>query len=120
MPPTEMFMGIAGFAAVVLIVGQIVGGVARRSLHKAITTAITTNSPFAEPLIARLERRMPFSEKLIGLVLVALALAIAGAGGLVSDSWEDGRQALAAALFPGLVGAALLLYRRLTGEPGGT
>lgn len=110
----------AGCAAGVMIVIQIVRGFAARSLHRTITTAIQADSPAAEPLIAKLDERPRIAaERLIGVVLVALALAIAGAGLLVGDSWEDWRHSFAAALFPALIGASLLLYRRWSGEPGG-
>lgn len=119
MPVTDMLLGIAVIVACAIVVVQIARTVRARSLHRTIATAITSDSPHAEPLIAKLDRRPRISERLIGLVLLALALGIVGVGALLGEGWDDWQAALAAALFPALIGAALLLYRRLTGEPDG-
>lgn len=102
---------IAG--AILLGVGQLIRLASLKSLHKTITAAIQANSPLAPELIARLNRRSRIDEGLVGVVLIALALAILCLG-VLRHVPNDMPMMLAVALFPALIGAALLGWRRFT------
>ena len=81
-------------------------------LHQTLRRAVASDAPVAGALVDKIDKRMDRQGELPGddrngLVLVALGLAIAGFGLIQQD--DSTRVALGAALFPLLVGLALLL-----------
>lgn len=81
-------------------------------LHSTLRQAIKSDAPAAMPLVDKIDRKMERQGELPGddrngLVLVALGLALAGFGLIQQDA--NMRMTLGAALFPLLVGTALLL-----------
>jgi hypothetical protein len=95
----------------VLIVNQIARLVRNGAMHKTIREAISRDSAAAPTLVERLDEAAPAGvgggDDRIGLILIALAVALALYSLIVGDP-EDIRQMGGMALFPGLVGAALL------------
>jgi hypothetical protein len=86
-------------------------------LHRTLRDAIKNDSAHAGVLADRigrddLPRAGTGNDDRTGLVLVAVGVAMAGFSLIVSDP-EWLRYGLGAALFPALVGAALLLRHRL-------
>jgi uncharacterized protein YneF (UPF0154 family) len=78
--------------------------------HKTIRKAIETNPQLAEQLLQKLTaRRERQSDDWLGMVLVALAVAMVVAPLIAADDPGDVRVAAAAAVFPLLVGGALWL-----------
>lgn len=111
MPETEMIVSVAVAAGIVLIVATLMRAINLRSLHKTITVAIEKGSPDAGALIDRLGQSPRVSHRLIAYVLLALAAAIVVVG-LIQGNLDDIRDSLSAAVFPGFVGLAVLLYAR--------
>jgi hypothetical protein len=88
-------------------------------LHRTLRAAISRDSAHAGMLLDRIGRgdlggseTGAAGDDRTGLVLVALGIAVAGFS-LIAGEAEWLRYGLGAALFPGLVGAALLLRHRL-------
>jgi hypothetical protein len=119
MPVTEMIVGMS--AGLFFLLGFIFFFrlVQAWLLHRTLREAISKDSAHAGMLVDRIGRndsggpRMETgSDDRTGLVLVALGIAIAGFSLIVGDlEWM--RYGLGAALFPALVGAALLLRHHL-------
>lgn len=111
MPLTEMIVSIVIAAAILIAIALLLRTLNIRSLHRTVTVAIENGSPDAPALIARLGQRPRVSLKLIAYVLLAITAAMIGVGALEGDL-ADLKEAVVAALFPGFVGAAILLYLR--------
>ena len=126
MPATEMMttMGVALF----LLLGFVyfLRLIQAWMLHRTVRDAINKDSAQAGLLIDRIgqgglsgARSEAGNDDRTGIVLIALAIALAGFSVIVGDP-EWLRYGLGGALFPGLVGAALLvrhLVLRRTAEP---
>ena len=93
-------------------------------LHRSLREAIKRDSAHAGMLVDRIGRgdlksAETGTDDRTGMVLIAIALAIAGFS-LIANQQDWLRLGLGAALFPGLVGAALLIRHyliRRTDEP---
>lgn len=126
MPVTEMIVGLS--AGLFMLVGFVflLRLIQASLLHRTLRDAIQRDSVVAAQLVDRIggggdlngSKRAGGNDDRTGMVLVALGLAIFGfaliAGG---EEWREG---VGAALFPILVGAALLIrHRKLSrsGEP---
>ena len=89
--------------------------------HKTLRKAIEQGQVLTPELIERLDMTPPpgLADQRIGLVLVALALALI-ATGIINPGEDNYRQMFTIALFPLLVGVALLarpwLAKRFSGE----
>jgi hypothetical protein len=112
MPVTEMIVGIAGGLFLLTAFLYFLRLVQAWLLHRTLRDAISRDSALAEGLLDRIAHSNSSEEQLSGddrngLVLIALGLAIAGFALIVNDpEWQ--RHGLGAALFPLLVGTALL------------
>jgi len=107
----DMVITIAIAAAVVLIAGQIGRVLRTMILHGTIRRSFSEGSPLAPELIDRIDRRkggQGFSDDRIGVVLIAIGLAVLGFGIIAGGDPDDIRAAVGSSLFPLLVGAALL------------
>jgi hypothetical protein len=126
MPVTEMMIGMS--AGLFFLIGFIflVRLIQAWMLHRTLREAISRDSDQAGMLVDRIGRS-DFSEPRAGggtddrtgLVLIAIGIAIAGFS-LIANQQDWLRLGLGAALFPTLVGAALLLrhyWVRRTAEP---
>lgn len=114
---------IAGFITIGLVVAFIAGQIfrtlrthsAQKTLREAISRGVTITP---EMLIEAEKTPEPGANDLRnGMVLIALALAVAGFG-LIQGSSDAIKGAAGIALFPLFVGIALLLRLRLTSTQG--
>jgi hypothetical protein len=111
-----------GIAAVLLFtIGQVARVIRSAATHKTLRKAIEQGQVLTPELIERLDMTPApgLADQRIGLVLVALALALIAAG-IINPGEDNYRQMFTIALFPLLVGAALLarpwLAKRFSGE----
>ena len=110
MPLTEMVVSVAIISALVLGFVALLRLWSTVITHKTIRRAVETNPQLAESLLAKLtERKERSGDDKLGLVLVAIGIAMAVAPLIASDDPGDIRAALGAALFPLLVGGTLWL-----------
>jgi hypothetical protein len=119
MPVTEMIVGMSAGLFFLLGFLFLVKLVQAWMLHRTLREAIKKDSTHAGMLVDRigrddlgLPRAGTGNDDRTGLVLVALGIALAGYSLVVNDP-EWLRYGLGAALFPALVGAALLFRHRL-------
>jgi uncharacterized membrane protein len=126
MPVTEMIVGMSAGLFFLLAFIFLVRMIQAWMLHRTLRDAISKDSAHAGPIVDKIGRSELSvridggTDDRTGLVLVALGLAMAGFSLIVGEA-EWLRYGLGAALFPGLVGAALLIRHRLQGrsaEPG--
>lgn len=110
-----------GIAAVLLFtIAQLSRIIRSNAMHKTLRKAIEQGQPLDPELIERLDRtpESGVADQRIGLVLVALALALFAASAM-NPGQDNYRQLVTIALFPLFVGAALLarpwLARRFRG-----
>jgi len=107
----DIVIAIAIAAAAVLIVGQIGRVLRTMILHRTIRRGFMEGSPLAPELIDRIDPKrssQAFSDDRIGVVLIAVGLAVMGFGIIAGGDPDDIRAAIGSSLFPLLVGAALL------------
>jgi len=126
MPATEMVVGVAVGLFFLLGFIYFLRLVQAWMLHRTLRDAISKDSEHSGMLVDRIgrgdlggPRAGAAADDRTGLVLVALGIALAGFSLIVGEP-EWLRYGLGAALFPALVGAALLVrhYKlRRTAEP---
>ena len=108
MPTTEMVVIVAITAALVLGFIAIVRLIAVIITHKTMRQAIESKPELAEGLLEKItHRRERHGDDRLALVLIAIGIAMALSALIATDDWEDIRVAIAAALFPLLVGGTL-------------
>ena len=112
MPVTEMIVGISAGVLMLTAFIYFLRLVEAWLLHRTLRDAISRDSALADGLLERVVRADSTGPGLHGddrngLVLVAFGIAIAGFALIVNDpEWQ--RYGIGAALFPALVGIALL------------
>jgi hypothetical protein len=112
MPVTEMIAGIAAGVFLLIAFVYFLRLVQAWLLHRTLREAISRDSALAKELIEKIGGVDPneldaAGDDRTGLVLIAIGVAIAGFALIVNDTdWL--RYGMGAALFPILVGAALL------------
>jgi len=116
MPITEMIVSMSVALFLLCAFVYLLRFIQAWMLHRALREAISRDSPHAGMLVDRIGRGdlggSAAGDDRTGLVLVALGIAVAGFSLIVGEvEWL--RYGLGAALFPGLVGGALLLRHRL-------
>ena len=112
MPVTEMIVGVA--AGLFMLTGFVffLRLIQAWLTHRTIREAIARDSAIAPQLLESIDQRNPAERALggddrNGLVLIAIGIALIGMSLIVGDpEWE--RYGLGAALFPTLVGLALI------------
>ncbi len=126
MPVTEMVIGVAVGLFFLLGFIHLFRLIQAWMLHRTLRAAIKQDSEQAGLLIDRIgqgglngSQSDSAGDDRTGLVLIALGIALAGFSMIAGDpEWQ--RYGLGAALFPALVGAALLIRHyvlRRTAEP---
>ncbi|MBV8687383.1 MAG: hypothetical protein JOZ90_13050 [Alphaproteobacteria bacterium] len=105
----DIVMAIALATAVVLIVNQLGRVLRTMMMHRTVREALTRDSASPELLdkIAQEKSGGSLGDDRIGVVLIAIGIAILGFGLLAGDA-DDVRNTAGIALFPLLVGGALL------------
>jgi quinol-cytochrome oxidoreductase complex cytochrome b subunit len=107
----ELFVPMAAFTMVAVVVSFITRLIATAILNKTIREAIRSD-PASVPLLAeRLEARQPWADSLLGWIFLAFALALLILGVLERDPDEQSEM-YRAAVIPIIVGATVLLYTR--------
>lgn len=110
MPATEMIVMVAAFSALALGFIQLLRLVSTAITHRTIRQAIDRDPNSAEPLLERLTTpRESRGDDRLGLILLAIGVATLGASFTAGDTggWTD--YGIGAAMFPLIVGAALML-----------
>ena len=112
MPPAVMLSAVIFFILVVAVTAMQLGRIIQAwMIHTSLRKAMATDRKLAEDLATKLDfvgtGREQRNDDRNGLVLVAIGLATAGFGLIQEDA--NVRTILGAALFPLLIGAALLL-----------
>ena len=121
--PNELFLSvdrqvtaIAIVTAIVLVVNQLVRLRVASLLHKTIREAVSANNPLAPKLIEKLDQKPTAeSDARTGLVLLAVALAFI-LFGVIQGRFDWVRSLAGIAMFPAMVGAALLWRSKLFGR----
>ena len=127
MPVTEMIVGLSVGVFSLLGFIYLLRLIQAWLLHRTLRDAIKRDSAHGGMLVDRIGRgdltelgQDPGTDDRTGLVLLALGIAMAGFSLIVGDpQWL--RYGLGAALFPSLVGAALLVRHHMlsrSAEPG--
>jgi hypothetical protein len=117
-PDTAIMFAL--MTALVLIANQLGRVLRAMMLHRTIRKGMENNSNLTPELLDKIEEQKSsggLGDDRIGLVLIALGLAIFGYG-LVTGDMDDIHNMSGIALFPLFVGLALFgrwLYRRRTG-----
>jgi hypothetical protein len=113
MPMTEMVVMVAVVSALVLGFIALLRLMATVITHKTIRKAVETNPQLAEGLLQKLtDRKERSGDDRLAMILVAIGVAMAAAPIIAIDDPGIVRLALAASLFPLLVGATLWLRFR--------
>jgi hypothetical protein len=110
MPATEMIVMIAIVAALALVTIQLFRLAATAIRHKTVRRVIERDPSAAEAVIAELRMpETPGGDDRLGLILLALGIATLCASFTAGDTggWTD--YGVGAAMFPLIVGAALML-----------
>lgn len=105
------FIFVIGIAAVILFaIAQVARTIRTGAMHKTLRKAIEQGEKLDPALIERLDQspKPGASDSRIGLVMVAIALALFLAA-MMNPGQDNWRQLVTIALFPLLVGAALLI-----------
>jgi hypothetical protein len=106
----DIVIAIAMATALVLIVNQLGRVMRAMMLHRTIRKGMTEGSNLTPELLDRVDQEKAgqgFGDDRIGVVLIAIGLAVLGFGLLTGDA-DDLHNTAGISLFPLLVGAALL------------
>ena len=113
MPWTEMIVTVAIVAALALGFIALLRLGATLVTHRTLRKAVESNPQLSDQLLAKLTaRRESSGDDKLAIVLIAIGVAMAVAPMIAIDDRGIVRFAIAAALFPLLVGGALWLRNR--------
>jgi len=110
MPATEMIVSVAIISALALVVIQLLRLASTAIRHRTIRQVIDKDPKAAEAVISELRTpETPGGDDRLGLILLALGIAMLGASFTAGDTggWTD--YGVGASMFPLIVGAALML-----------
>ena len=116
----ELFVPLGAFVMFAVVVSLFTRLIATGMLNRTIREAMRSDPGSVKTLVDRLDRHAPWGDALLGWILLALAVAMALFALTEPDEYE--RQAtFRATIIPVVVGAAVLLYARLSarGAPKG-
>jgi membrane associated rhomboid family serine protease len=111
MPLTEMVVTVSIVAGVTLLIMALIRLLSTTVKHRTIRKAVEANPQLAESLLERLSTRPETSggDERLAIILIAIGIAMAAAPIIAIDDRGIVRLAIAASLFPLLVGGALWL-----------
>ncbi len=114
MPLTEMVVTVSIVAGATLLILALIRLLSTNITHKTIRKTVETNPQLAEGLLERMSARPETSagDERLAIILVAIGIAMAVAPIIAIDDRGIVRLAIAASLFPLLVGGALWLRFR--------
>lgn len=113
MPVTEMVVTVAVVSGVTLLIITLMRLIGTTITHRTIRKAVDANPDLAEGLLERLAtRREGFGDDRLAIILIAIGIAMAAAPLIAIDDRGIIRVAIAASIFPLLVGGALWLRFR--------
>ena len=113
MPLTEMVVTVAIISGGTLLLIALLRLVGPAITHRTIRKAVDSNPELAQTLLARLtERKERSGDDKLAMVLIAIGVAMFAAPIIAIDDRGIVRLAIAASLFPLLVGATLWLRYR--------
>ncbi|HEY6661878.1 MAG TPA: hypothetical protein VIZ66_03045 [Sphingomicrobium sp.] len=113
MPLTEMVVTVAIISGGTLLLIALLRLVGTAITHRTIRKAVDSNPELAQTLLARLtERKERSGDDKLAMVLIAIGVAMFAAPIIAIDDRGIVRLAIAASLFPLLVGATLWLRYR--------
>jgi hypothetical protein len=108
----DIMISIALVTGIVLLFNQLARMLRNAAMHKTIRDAIGRDSSAVPELIAKMDEDQPAmkgaGDERSGVVLIALAVALAGYALIAAPDAEDLRNIAGLALFPALVGFALI------------
>ena len=113
MPATEMIVTVSIVAGGTLLIIALIRLLSTTVQHRTIRQVVTANPQLAESLLEKMTaRRENNGDERLAIILVAIGIAMAAAPLIAVDDPGIVRFAVAAALFPLLVGGALWLRFR--------
>jgi membrane associated rhomboid family serine protease len=114
MPLTEMVVTVSIVAGATLLILALIRLLSTTITHRTIRKAVEVNPDLANGLLERMSARRETSngDERLAIILVAIGVAMAVAPIIAIDDQGIVRLAIAASLFPLLVGGALWLRFR--------
>ena len=114
MPLTEMVVTVSIVAGATLLILALIRLLSTTITHRTIRKAVEVNPDLANGLLERMSARRETSngDERLAIILVAMGVAMAAAPIIAIDDQGIVRLAIAASLFPLLVGGALWLRFR--------
>jgi membrane associated rhomboid family serine protease len=114
MPLTEMVVTVSIVAGATLLILALIRLLSTTITHRTIRKAVEVNPDLANGLLERMSARRETSngDERLAIILVAIGVAMAAAPIIAIDDQGIVRLAIAASLFPLLVGGALWLRFR--------
>jgi len=109
----EMFVPIAAFIMLAVIVALITRLIATALLNRTIREAMKTNLEAVPLLVEKLDHHAPWGDALLGWMFLALAVAMILLG-LTENDPEQRVEMLRATIIPVVVGVAALAYARFS------
>jgi len=107
----ELFVPMAAFIMMAVVVGLITRLIATASLNRTIREAMRTHPESVPLLVDRLEGRPSWGDALLGWIFLALAAGMALLG-VTEEDPEQRQEMLRACIIPVVVGITVLLYTR--------
>jgi len=117
----DIMITIALVTGAVLIFNQLTRMMRNFAMHKTIRDAIGRDSEAIPELVAKIDDSQPASgggDERIGVLLIALAVALVGFAAIAAPNEEDLHNMAGLALFPGLVGLTLVGYSKWVSRRG--
>jgi len=107
----ELFVPIAAFIMVAVVVGLVTRLIATASLNRTIREALRSDPGSVPVLVQRLDRHPPWGDALLGWVFLALSVAMALLA-LTEEDAQERQEMLRATIIPVVVGVSVLIYAR--------
>src|SRR5688500_9320110 len=109
----ELFVPMAVFIMITVVIGLFTRLIATAFLHRTIREAMRSDPGNVSLLVDRLDRHLPWGDALLGWVFLALGVAML-LFGFTEDDPEQRRDILRSTIIPFVVGVAVLLYARFS------